>query len=236
MKKVAFITGAAGGIGQAIAENLVSQNYRIALADIAKDKLIEHTKILKHKYQLQQQDEPIIFAIDVSDPAQVNAAVNSLMRQVNRIDILFNGVGIARLGGSEIDFNEFEKIVKVNLLGHFNCIHEIVPIMKKQASGYIFNVASRQGKMAGSNLAAYASSKFAVVGLSESILKELINTGIKVTALCPSYTNTSMMDLLDFPKEEMLEPDDLVKTVNYLLSLSAPACIREVLIEIRKLV
>lgn len=85
-------------------------------------------------------------------------------------------------------------------------------------------------------MAAYASSKFAIVGLSEAVLKELINTNIKVTTLCPSYTNTPMMELLDFPKEEMLSPEDIVKTIHYLMSLSGPACVREVLIEIRKLV
>lgn len=236
MKKVAFITGAAGGIGEAIADNFVQQNYRVALVDIVEKKLFANAKKLKEKYQLKKEDEPIVFGIDVSDPKQVHEAVQFFIKQVNKIDVLFNGVGVGRLGGSEMNYKDFENIVKTNLLGHFNCIHEIVPIMKKQNSGYIFNVSSRQGKMASANLAAYASSKFAVVGLSESILKELIDTNIKVTAICPSYTNTPMMDVLDFPKNEMLSPEDIVKTVNYLLSLSSPAVVKEVLIEIRKLI
>lgn len=236
MKKTAFITGAASGISKAVAENFVSQGYRVALVDLAIAQLTEQAQQLKQRYQLQTQDVPMIFAIDVSNPMQVKTVVHEFLQQNSRIDVLFNGAGIARIGGSDMDYHEFENIVKINLMGTFNCIHEIAPILKKQASGYIFNVASRQGKMAGANLAGYANSKFAVVGLSEAICKELINQGIKVTALCPSYTNTPMMDVLDFPKEEMLSPDDLVKTVNYLLSLSAPACVREVLIEIRKLI
>jgi len=236
MKKVAFITGAASGIGKAVAENFIEKNYQVVMVDIAKELLTQLAASLKKQYQLTVADEPMIFAIDVVDPEEVKEAVKQVTEKFSRIDVLFNGAGIAAIGGSEMAYPDFEKLIKVNLLGHFNCIHEIVPIMKKQNAGYIFNVASRQGKMAGANLAGYASSKFAVVGLGESILKELINTGIKVTTLCPSYTNTPMMDLLDFPKEEMLESADIVKTVNYLLSLSAPACIREVLIEIRQLI
>ena len=236
MDKVVFITGAAGGIGKAIAEYFAKKNYHLALVDIEEKSLLEHAKLLRAQYPSQKKMPPSIFAIDTSDPKQVKDAVNSLMKEVSNIEVLFNGVGIAKLGGSSMEYHDFEKIIKVNLMSHFNCIHAIVPIMKKQNSGYIFNVASRQGKMASANLAGYASSKFAVVGLSESILKELIGTEIKVTALCPSYTDTPMMDLLDFPKEEMLSPEDIVKTVDYLLSLSAPACIKEILIELRKLV
>lgn len=148
------------------------------------------------------------------------------MKNFGRIDILFNGAGIGRIGGVDMSPEEFAEIVKVNLFGTFNCLHEIVPIMKKQKFGYIFNVASRQGKMAGPNLAGYASSKFGVVGLSESVLKELINSGVKVTALCPSFTDTPMMDILDFPREEMLSPEDIVITVNYLMSLRPRLCKR----------
>lgn len=236
MKKVAFITGAAGGIGEAMADYFISQHYRVALIDIADHKLTALAKKLKEQYQLSHSEEPLVYAIDVADHEQVKNTVANLMHHVSSIDVLFNGVGIAALGGSAMPYHDFERIIKVNLISHFNCIHEIAPIMKQQNSGYIFNVASRQGKMASANLAAYASSKFAVVGLSESILKELLNFGIKVTTLCPSYTNTEMMALLDFPKEEMLSPQDIVKTVDYLLSLSAPACIREILIEVRHLI
>ncbi|MGQ3887891.1 SDR family oxidoreductase [Legionella sp. CNM-1927-20] len=236
MSKVAFITGAAGGIGQAITENFIKHGYFVALVDQQREQLIRLTHELNKKYQLKPEKQLRTFNIDITDSTQVKATVNKILSQHNKIDILFNGAGIARIGGIDMSPQSFEEIIRVNLFGTFNCIHEIAPIMKKQSSGYIFNVASRQGKMGGANLAGYASSKFGVVGLSESILKELIDTGVKVTALCPSYTNTSMMDLLDFPREEMLSPEDIVKTVNYLLSLSTPACVKEVLIEVRKLV
>lgn len=236
MKKVAFITGAAGGIGYAVAENFIRENYHVVLIDINKNVLAQHVLNLSEKYHLSNTSKPLWFDLDISNLDQVKVSVKEVMSQLGRIDILFNGAGIARIGGIEMDKADFENIVNVNLFGTFNCIHEIAPIMKKQASGYIFNVASRQGKMGSANLAGYASSKFGVVGLSESVLKELINTGVKVTAICPSYTNTAMMDLLDFPREEMLSPEDIVKTVNYLLALSSPACIREILIEIRKLI
>lgn len=234
MSKVAFVTGAAGGIGKAITEYFIKEGYQVALVDLAD--LLPTANLLNDKYQLAKENQPIIFNTDITDQAQVKTSVDRVMAQYGRIDVLFNNAGVARLGGIDMSHQDFEEIVKINLFGTFNCIHEIAPIMRRQGCGYIFNVASRQGKMGGANLAGYASSKFGVVGLSESILKELIHTGVKVTALCPSYTDTAMMDLLEFPREEMLSPEDIVKTVSYLLSLSAPACVREVLIEIRKLV
>lgn len=236
ISKVAFITGAAGGIGQSIADNFVKKNYRVALLDQHQDALQKQAKNLAQTYNLTKENQPLIFALDISNQAQVKHAVEQVMQQYGRIDVLFNGAGIARVGGSEMSYQDFDEIIKINLYGTFNCLHEIIPIMKKQKSGYIFNVASRQGKMASANLAGYASSKYGVIGLNESVFKELINAGIKVTALCPSYTATPMMDIMDFPREEMLEPEDLTKTVNYLMSLSAPACVKEVLIEIRKLI
>lgn len=236
MSKVVFITGAAGGMGYALAENFVKQGARVVLVDQAGEKLVSLVENLHKKLGLADSRAIKSFSIDIAEPEQVQQAVQEVMTDYGRIDVLFNGAGIALIGGIEMSSHDFEKIIRVNLLGTFHCIHAIAPIMKHQGSGYIFNVASRLGKMGMPHLAGYASSKFGIMGLSESVLKELIDTGVKVTALCPSYTDTPMMDVLDFPREEMLAPDDIVKTVNYLLSLSAPACVREVLIEVRKLV
>ena len=107
--------------------------------------------------------------------------------------------------------------------------------MKSQQSGYIFNVASRAGKIGFEQSGLYSSSKFALVGLSESIYRELSKFNIKVTALCPSFVNTEMAINASAPMEpkEMIQVEDLSNTIKYLLKLSKNAYVRELWIDSR---
>jgi short-subunit dehydrogenase len=102
-------------------------------------------------------------------------------------------------------------------------------------AGTILNVASRAGIIGFPNFGAYGASKFGMVGLSESLYRELAPRGIKVTALCPSWIDTDMARESGTPlsSEEMIQTEDLMKTVRWLLSLSPAACVREVMIECR---
>jgi NAD(P)-dependent dehydrogenase (short-subunit alcohol dehydrogenase family) len=104
--------------------------------------------------------------------------------------------------------------------------------MKKQQSGYIFNVASRSGKVGFAGNGGYGASKFGLVGLSESLYRELTPQGIKVTALCPAWVNTNMAREAGTPLEadEMIQPEDVFETIRWLLSLSSGACVKEVVI------
>ena len=105
--------------------------------------------------------------------------------------------------------------------------------MKAQKSGHIFNVASRAGKVGFSGGGAYSASKFGLVGLSESLYRELNPLGIKVTALCPGWVNTEMAVDAGTPleSEQMIQPDDLFRTIEWLLQLSPAACVKEVILE-----
>lgn len=104
--------------------------------------------------------------------------------------------------------------------------------MKQQQSGYIFNVASRSGKVGFAGSGGYSASKFGLVGLNESLYRELTPQGIKVTALCPAWVNTKMAREAGTPLEagEMIQPDDLFETIRWLLNLSSGACVKEVVI------
>jgi short-subunit dehydrogenase len=127
---------------------------------------------------------------------------------------------------------DFKSMLETNLVAQLIFTQEVVPAMKKQQSGYIFNVASRSGKVGFAGNGGYAASKFGLIGLSESLYRELTPQGIKVTALCPAWVNTNMAQEAGTPleTEEMIQPEDLFETIRWLLNLSAGACVKEVVI------
>jgi len=106
--------------------------------------------------------------------------------------------------------------------------------MKKHDSGLIVNIASRAGKIGFSKKGVYGASKFGLVGLGESLYREFSPTGIRVTTLCPSWVYTDMTKYAGVPEKEMLESEDLLKTVRWLLTLSPAACVKELVIECNK--
>lgn len=231
-KPVALITGASRGIGKAVALKLATMGYQLAL--VAKHS--ENLRALADELA-QQKVDTFIFPLDVTDSERVNQAVSELIAKTGRIDILFNSAGILTRGTSDPDPSALKQLLDVNVVGTFNFIHAVVPQMKKQQKGYIFNVASLAGKEAKASVGIYAASKFAVVGLSESLFKELAPHNIKVTALCPSFVDTDMVrGSQSITGPEMIRPEDIAETIAYLLSLSPTAYVQEVLIRCQKLI
>jgi 3-oxoacyl-[acyl-carrier protein] reductase len=108
--------------------------------------------------------------------------------------------------------------------------------MKKQNSGYIFNIASRAGKVGVATQGGYAASKFGVVGLNDSLFNELASFGIKVTAICPGWVDTDLGVRSSLAKEDKILVEDVVKTIPFLLGLSPNCCIKEIVLECRKTV
>jgi NADP-dependent 3-hydroxy acid dehydrogenase YdfG len=108
--------------------------------------------------------------------------------------------------------------------------------MKAQKSGYIFNIASRAAKYGFPGGGIYGSTKFAFVGLTESLFRELAPAGIRLTSLCPGWVNTEMAKKAGTPlkEEEMIQPSDLLNTIRYLLNLSESVCIKEIVLEMKK--
>ena len=105
--------------------------------------------------------------------------------------------------------------------------------MKKNKSGRIINIVSRSGKIARKQLGGYAASKFGVMGLNESIYKELACYGIYVTAICPNLVATAMTSDVNLDQNEMIKTDDIVKTLDYLLNISPAVAIKEIVMECR---
>ncbi len=226
--KVALITGASKGIGKAIAVGFGKMNYQTGL--IGRNQ--EDLKRVADEIANSGGALPSRFSVDITDSKKVKETVNEVIKQYGRIDILVNNAGIHFGGSLDLPEKNFKKMLETNLVAQLVFAQEVVPVMKKQQSGYIFNVSSRSGKVGFANGGGYSASKFGLLGLNESLYRELTPQGIKVTALCPAWVNTNMALEAGTPleAEEMIQPDDLFQTILWLLNLSSGACVKEVVI------
>ena len=226
--KVALITGASRGIGKQLAIDLARMGYKTALIGRNKDALVQTAQDIK---ELNNQ-ESFIYTIDITDSQQIHKMVDQVVSEYGRVDILVNNAGIHALGTLELPEQDFRRLLEVNITGQFLITQAIVPVMKNQGSGYIFNVASRSAKVGFAGTGGYCSSKWGLLGLSESLYRELTPIGIKVTALCPAWVDTDMADRAGSPlkPDQRIRPEDLSGTVKWLLSLSSGACVKEVVI------
>ncbi|MFV0591838.1 MAG: SDR family oxidoreductase [Draconibacterium sp.] len=227
--QIAVITGAGKGIGEAIAYGLAEMSYQTVLIGRTRKSLEQVSEEIVNNGGLA----PAIFQLDITDTAKMKEIVKTIVAEFGRIDVLVNNAGVYFDGTLEISESNFQTMINTNLTAQFNLTKEIVPVMKKQKSGYIFNIASRSGKIGFAGSGAYCASKFGMLGFSESLYRELSPQGIKVTALCPGWVNTQMAYEAGTPlrPEEMIQTEDLFKTINWLLELSPAACVKEVVIE-----
>jgi len=227
--KVALITGASKGIGKAIALGLSELNYQTILIGRNIEDLNSGAKEITGK--TGNASTPI--QVDITDFEQVKNTIEQIKNEIEHIDVLVNNAGIYFDGTVDIEKEDFTRMLETNLTAQYNMLKEVVPLMKAQKSGYIFNVASRSGKIGFAGSGAYSASKFGMVGLSEALYRELNPLGIRVTALCPGWVNTEMAFDAGTPleAEQMIQPEDLFKTIKWLLDLSSGACVKEVILE-----
>ena len=227
--RIAVVTGAGKGIGEAIAYGLAAMSYRTVLIGRNKPDLERVATEIQNSGGLT----PVFHQLDITDTEKLEETVKTILAEHGRIDVLVNNAGIYFDGTLDLSENDFQAMLATNLTAQFNLTKAIVPLMKQQGMGYIFNVVSRSGKIGFAGSGGYSASKFGMLGLSESLYRELTPLGIKVTALCPGWVNTKMAYEAGtpLPAEEMIEPEDLFKTIKYLLELSPAACVKEVVIE-----
>ncbi len=229
--KVAIVTGASRGIGACVAHGLAEDGFSLALTARSKDGLEKvAAEIRQKKYDGIQVHT---FPCDVSDSKAINEMVSLVVSKLGRIDLLVNNAGMGKTGTLAISPEEFDEVLAVNLKGPFALLKSVVPTMKNQGGGTIINVASRAGKIGFAGWGAYAASKFGMVGLGESLYRELSPMGIRVTTLCPSWVDTDMAKVSTFPANQMLSPEDILKSIRYIMSLSPAASVKELMIECR---
>ena len=229
-KKTAIITGASRGIGKACALGLADLGYHCILISRSLE-LLEEVAQQIHT----NGGDSSLFAVDLTKEHELLDCIEKIKQHYPKIDVLVNNAGMYIGGNLQMDTNDFRLQMELNLMANFNLLKDVVPIMKAQKSGYIFNIASRAGKVGFSNSGAYSASKFGLVGLSESLYRELASYGISVTAICPGWVATEMADMAGSPlsSDEMIQPEDIYKTMKYLLDLAPNTRIKEIIIEIR---
>ncbi|PTS95590.1 short-chain dehydrogenase [Flavobacterium sp. HMWF030] len=186
--KTVFITGAGGGIGKAIAFAFVEQGANIALLDVKKDYIepvAKEVRLLGSK--------ALVLEVDVTNYQSISNAVSETISTFGTLDVAVNNAGVVGIGSiEEIDEQEWDRVLSVNAKGVFICTKAVLEVMKPQNSGAIINTASIAGKMGMAHLSHYVASKFAVIGFTNSIAKEVAQTGITVNAICPGIIGTGM--------------------------------------------
>lgn len=188
--QTAIVTGAATGIGEAIARRLAAAGAAVVIADMdlaGADAVA--ASIGSGSFAVQ---------MDVSDSASVLAAVAQVVTRTKRVDILVNNAGLAGKAApiweqSEADWH---KIIAVNVTGVFNTCRAVLPHMREQKYGRIVNIASIAGKEGNPNMGPYSATKAAVIGLTKSIGKEVATEGICVNAVAPAVIRTKMLEQL----------------------------------------
>ena len=188
---VAVITGGARGIGLAIGQWFLANGHRVALLDIDLETLTATDARLGNK------DGVLAIHCDVSDPAQVHAAIARVDTAFGRIDALVNNAGIAVFKPiGDTTFEEWRRVLAVNLDGAFLCSQACVPVMKRTGGGAIVNIASISGLRASTLRVAYGTSKAAIIQLTKQQAVELGTVGIRANVIAPGPVDTDMAKLV----------------------------------------
>ncbi len=191
--KVAVITGAASGIGCAMADHCVQEGMKVVLADVDPETLAKTEASLK-------ASGATVLAVhtDVSQLREIEALAHQAVEAFGTVDLLFNNAGVARIGSIwECTHSDWEWIMGINLWGVIHGVRVFVPIMLAQGTEcYIVNTASMSGLISAPGAGAYNVTKHGVVTLSETLHHELAERGaqIKVSVLCPGFVNTRIME------------------------------------------
>jgi 3alpha(or 20beta)-hydroxysteroid dehydrogenase len=184
--RVAFVTGAASGMGEAISRLFVAEGARVLLADINTSGAEAVADDLADNGHSQH--------LDVTSPEEWEVAVAQCNNKFGRIDILVNNAGIGRGGPIEDEtVEDHELVLRTNVTGVWNGIRAVLPTMSEQRSGSIINISSIDGLVGVPGLASYVASKFAVTGLTKSVALEVGHRGIRVNSIHPGAIATPMM-------------------------------------------
>lgn len=188
-QRVVVITGGAGGIGRALATACAGRGARLVLADLDAAALTRATTELE-----ATGAEAIGVVTDVTDRASVDALARAAIERFGAVHIVCNNAGVALFGRmTEATHADWEYTMNVNFWGAVHGLETFVPILRSQGQGgHIVNTASMAGLVGMAWLGVYAASKFAVVGLSESLFRELRPEGIGVSVLCPMIVDTNI--------------------------------------------
>jgi NADP-dependent 3-hydroxy acid dehydrogenase YdfG len=236
--RVAVVTGASSGIGEATARALAREGFALALGARREDRI----KRLAQEVT-DGGGKALAIATDISDESSARALVETANKELGSVDVLLNNAGVMLLGpilGSDLE--HWQRMVNVNLLGLFYCTHAALPIMKEQGRGHIVNVSSVAGRTARMGSGVYNATKWGVGAFSESLRQEAVGYGVRVTLVEPGFVETELQGHNELPivvetmkrnKEEIgkvLEADDIARAILYAVMQPEHVSINEVLV------
>jgi len=188
-QKVAFITGAASGIGLEVAKKFAKEGAKVVISDLNEAAAQKAVNLLMEKGY-----DALAIGCDVTKEEQIEQSINDTIETFGKIDILINNAGLQHVAEIEnFPTEKFEFMLKVMLTAPFIAIKKVFPIMKKQGYGRIINMASINGVIGFAGKAAYNSAKHGVIGLTKVAALEGAAHGITVNALCPGYVDTPLV-------------------------------------------
>jgi NAD(P)-dependent dehydrogenase (short-subunit alcohol dehydrogenase family) len=225
----AFVTGGTSGIGLAVARALAERGLPVAICGRDADKLGRAEAELA---AIAGPDRVIATQADVSKAADVERWVREAAAGLGAPSVLVLNAGIGHYEELVATSEEaWDETLDVNLKGPFLVARAALPLMRERGAGYVIAVSSLSGKQGMPRLSAYCASKFGLVGLTESLLREEAGHRIRATAICPGMVATSMPTESTIPREQMIRPEDIARTVVWLLDLSPQVVVREVVVE-----
>jgi len=224
--KIALVTGAGKGIGRAIALALAVEGVQVGM--IARTE----ADLKRVSDEISALDGSCSYATaDVSDINSINEAVGKIVADLGNIDILINNAGIGAFASfMDLEPSAWENIITLNLLETYYATSSVLPSMINRKSGDIVNISSTAGQRGSAVTSAYSASKFAVIGLSESLMQEVRKHNIRVTCLTPSTVATDLakdLKLTDGNPEKVMQPEDFAELVIAQLKLNRRVFVKE---------
>ena len=235
--KVAIVTGASSGIGEATAIALAAEGATVAIAARRSDRLNDLAKRMT-----ETGGQVLSITADVSDEDQVNVMVQKTQAAFGRVDILVNNAGVMLLGMIDgANTEDWRRMINLNILGLMYATHKVLPLMKAQGEGHIVNISSVAGRVANAGSGVYNASKWAVGAFSEALRKEVYQDNIRVTIIEPGLVATELPQHVTDPKAKEttarfygsvknLESEDIAAAIVYAVTQPPRVNVNEILI------
>jgi ketoreductase len=232
MKRAAFVTGGSTGIGLALARMLGAEGYAVTLAARSPDKLAEAVQSLQ-----QAGVQAAAETLDVKSESQIRSAVQNHRQRFGRLDVLVNNAGVLNRGVlQDYSTDQLDELLAVNVRAPFLLYRECLEMLRaagqEHGQALVLNIVSVAGKNGYAGFGAYCATKFALMGLTQSMIAELQPGGIASCAVCPPVVNTAMGSwAIGFLKpEQMLQPKDVADAVQPLIGRPAKDVPAEILL------